>query len=120
MARQIDAIPVAKGISKLSNLMRYMLYDSEVEKVSVEKEISYIKDYIELQKLRIQPSENIDINVNINNSLNSLKIAPLLLIPFVENAFKHGISIQEKSEIKIDLNTNNSTINFKITNSIDK
>jgi len=120
MARQINAIPVADGIAKLSNLMRYMLYDSEVDKVSIEKEINYIQDYVELQKLRIQSSEKINITVNINNSFNNIKIAPLLLIPFVENAFKHGISIKENSEITIELITNDDSINFNVTNTINK
>ncbi len=120
IARKIDAMPVADGIAKLSNMMRYMLYDSEVDLVSLEKEVKYINDYIELQKLRIESLDNIDLNVNLTDYNTELKIAPLLLIPFVENAFKHGISIKEKSEIKIELNTKGNTINFGVVNSINK
>ncbi len=120
MARQIKAIPVADGIAKLSNMMRYMLYDSEVEKVSVEKEINYIKDYIDLQKLRIQSSKDINIDLQITNNSPNLKIAPLILIPFVENAFKHGISIKNKSNININLITDGCKVNFNISNTINK
>lgn len=120
IARQIDAIPVATGIAKLSNLMRYMLYDSEVDRVSLKKEVNYIRDYIELQKLRIDSLNNIHVNTNFDRYNTDLKIAPLLLIPFVENAFKHGISIKENSDININLKTNENTVLFNVSNTINK
>jgi len=120
MARQAKALPVADGIAKLSNMMRYMLYDSESEFVSLEKEISYLHDYIELQKLRIGTANKMDLKVDLNACQSQLKIAPLLLIPFVENAFKHGISVKEPSKISIGLHTEENTVTFKVSNSINK
>jgi len=120
MARQAKAIPVADGIAKLSNMMRYMLYDSGVDEVSIEKEIKYIHDFIDLQKLRIKSSNNINIDFQISNYSPKLKIAPLILIPFVENAFKHGVSLQNKSEIMIELKTIGNKVDFNIRNTINK
>ncbi|MBI9064066.1 MAG: histidine kinase [Marinilabiliaceae bacterium] len=120
MARQAKALSVADGIVKLSNMMRYMLYDSESEFVSLEKEISYLHDYIELQKLRIGTANKMDLQVDLNACQSQLKIAPLLLIPFVENAFKHGISVKEPSKISIGLHTDENTVTFKVSNSINK
>jgi len=120
MARQAKALPVADGIAKLSNMMRYMLYDSENEFVSLEKEINYLQNYIELQKLRIGTANKMELKVDLNACQNHLKIAPLLLIPFVENAFKHGISIKEQSKISIGLHTEENTVTFKVSNSINK
>jgi len=120
MARQAKAIPVADGIAKLSNLMRYMLFDSEIDKVPIKKEIKYINDYIDLQKLRIKSTNNINIDFHILNDSPELKIAPLILIPFVENAFKHGISSQNRSEIIIELKTIGNKVDFNVRNIINK
>lgn len=120
IARKIDAMPVADGIAKLSHLMRYMLYDSEVDFVTLEKEVNYLNNYIDLQKLRIESVKNIHLSIKLNNYNPELKIAPLILIPFVENAFKHGISIKEKSEIEIELKTNKNIVEFRVSNTINK
>lgn len=120
MARQADAIPVADGIAKLSNLMRYMIYDSVIDKVPIEKEIKYINDFIDLQKLRIKSTNTINIDFQISNDSPELILAPLILIPFVENSFKHGISLQNRSEIIIELKTSGSKVDFNIRNTINK
>ena len=120
MARQAEAIPVADGIAKLSNLMRYMIYDSVIDKVPIEKEIKYINDFIDLQKLRIKSTNNINIDFQISNYSPKLIIAPLILIPFVENSFKHGISSQNRSEIIIELKTIGNKVDFNIRNTINK
>ena len=120
MARQAKAIPVADGIAKLSNLMRYMIYDSVIDKVPIEKEIKYINDFIDLQKLRIKYTNNINIDFKISNYSPKLIIAPLILIPFVENSFKHGISSQNRSEIIIELKTIENKVDFNICNTINK
>jgi two-component system LytT family sensor kinase len=92
------------ALNKLSEIMRYMVYDSEKELVQLKDEIDYIQNYISLQKLRIP---NVDIiKFNIIGDISSKKIAPMLFIPFVENAFKHS-SLKDKQgnkiEIKIDV-----------------
>lgn len=87
-------------ILRLSDLMRYMLYDCRDSYVIIDKEISFIKNYLELEKIRIGEKANIELNV-IGNT-HSLQISPLLFIPFIENAFKHGSNRQiNHSFIKI-------------------
>ena len=75
-------------VLKLSNLMSYILYDCKTEKVSLRKEVEFIKNYIDLEKIRLE--SDIEITFNINN-ISQVLIPPLLFIPLVENAFKHGI-----------------------------
>jgi LytS/YehU family sensor histidine kinase len=84
----------------------------------MEKEIEYLKNYIALQKLRIEPSTNIIVEDNLEDARCNRTIAPMLLIPFVENAFKHGISVKEKSWITILLSCANEVIHFEVRNSI--
>ncbi|MGZ3920886.1 MAG: sensor histidine kinase, partial [Bacteroidia bacterium] len=87
------------AILKLSELMRYMLYETGAEFVSLEKEIEYLKNYIELQKLGL--SKEIPVNFNIEGDFTNKKIRPMLLIPLVENVFKHGVSYLSNSELFI-------------------
>ena len=103
-------------VLKLSEMMEYMLYDSNDEKVSLEKEISYLNSYIELERLRFSGAANIALNNN--TSLNGAEIAPLLLLPLVENAFKHGLSKQpENGWLKINIALEGKTFSFLIENS---
>lgn len=106
----------AQTILKLSDMMRYMLHESADNFVALEKEIEYLKNYIELQQMRLK--ETIPVTFNVTGKIKSKMIAPLLLIPFVENAFKHGISYLNQSFISIELNSNENFLNFKTTNSI--
>lgn len=77
-----------EAVMKLSSIMRYMLYDSNTDIVAVNKEVEYLNSFIELQQLRITQKGFVEIKVN--GSMENRNIAPMLLIPFVENAFKHG------------------------------
>ncbi|MCX6244373.1 MAG: histidine kinase [Bacteroidetes bacterium] len=104
------------AIIKLSQLMRYMLYESKDEKVSLEKEVEYLQNYIELQRLRI--SESVVIQFVINGKPETKVIEPMLLIPFVENAFKHGVSYLEDSQIDIRLDITNDHLQFHIENNM--
>jgi two-component system LytT family sensor kinase len=106
------------SIIKLSQIMRYMLYESRDEKVSLEKEVEYLKNYIELQRLRI--SEKVIINFTVNGNPEKHFIEPMLLIPFVENAFKHGISYVDESSIEIRMEVGNTFIHFIVENFIVK
>jgi two-component system LytT family sensor kinase len=106
------------AIIKLSHIMRYMLYESKDEKVSLEKEIEYLQNYIELQRMRI--SENVEIKFSIEGTPDSLMIEPLLLIPFVENAFKHGVSYLEDCTINISLKIDPGQLIFNVQNLIVK
>jgi hypothetical protein len=77
-------------IKKLSGLLRYIIYDCQQEKLALEKELKMIQDYISLEQIRY--GENLDITVTIQGDVKNNMIAPLLLLPFVENSFKHGTS----------------------------
>ncbi|MEA5138315.1 sensor histidine kinase [Arcicella rigui] len=90
-----------EAVVKLSGMMRYVLSESSNEYVSLEKEISYIRSYIDLQSIRFE--DTINLSFSISGTTFGKKIAPLILIPFIENAFKHGINAEEDSVIKIDI-----------------
>ncbi len=92
-----DDTPTA--VVKLSGMMRYVLSESSNDFVPLEKEMVYIQNYIDLQKIRFL--EAISLDFMVNGSKNGKKIAPLMLIPFIENAFKHGVNAEEESVIKI-------------------
>jgi LytS/YehU family sensor histidine kinase len=115
-----NAEQTAEGIQKLGDMMRFMLHENNLDFIPMYKEIEYLKNYIVLQKLRIQSSPGILIEDNIDEARCNRNIAPMLLIPFVENAFKHGISLKEKSWITIKLECTNAIICFEVRNSIHK
>ena len=104
------------AIIKLSQIMRYMLQDSKDEKVSLEKEVEYLQSYIELQRLRLPEAVKIVFSTDGRPELFSIE--PLLLIPFVENAFKHGVSYQDSSEIRIRLVCHGPSLSFSVGNHI--
>lgn len=110
----------AEGISKLSELMRYMIYETKVEKIALEKEIEYIKNFIELQKLRFSKDDDLDVSFEITGETSSKFIPPMLFIPFIENAFKFGFSIKQKSVIQIRLNVDKAHLTFRVKNTINK
>lgn len=120
MARKQKDQSTAKGIAKLSHLMRYMIYDCSVEKINLTKEIEQINNLIELQKLRFSQEDDIEIKFNINRHPENQEIIPMLLIPFVENAFKHGISLKKKSAIDINLSVNENQLLFSVKNNINR
>jgi len=108
---------LADGISKLSGMMRYMIYDSNAESVPLSKEIAYLEDCITLNKLRYADDE---VNVTFEHPLNpgNVTVAPMLFIPFVENAFKHGIAIGQTSGIDIAIIISNQKLIFTCENTI--
>ncbi|WP_341835057.1 histidine kinase [Chitinophaga pollutisoli] len=87
------------ALVKLSNILRYMIYQSNEDKVLLANEIRYLQDFIDMQRLRL--SSQVPVEVEIAGDPAGLRIAPMLLIPFVENAFKHGVSYEEPSWIHI-------------------
>jgi two-component system, LytTR family, sensor histidine kinase AlgZ len=103
-------------ILKLSSLLNYMLYDCKAEKVPLEKEIAVMKDYIDLEKERY--ANKLEISLNIEGDINDKFIVPLLLLPLLENAFKHGTSEQlEKPWLSMDLSVRSHILRCKIVNS---
>ncbi len=104
-------------ILKLSNLLRYMTYEGNKDWVPIEKEIDYLRDYIDLQKLKEEHNGNISINCDIKAA--NIIIPPMLLIPFIENSFKHSkIEDKEKSWIKIELTADQEQLHFYAANSL--
>jgi len=117
-ALQENAERTGEGIQKLGDMMRFMLHENTQDKISLTREVEYLNNYIDLQKLRTSRSGDIRIEAHIEEQLNSLQITPMLLIPFIENAFKHGISLQQPSYIKMTLQTKEKTLFFDVSNSI--
>ena len=105
------------SLIKLSSLMRYMLYETDEEKVSLEKEMDYLQSYIDLQQQRF--SKKVIINANLNLPDKFYDIQPMLLIPFVENAFKHGTGMIENAEININLKAEANILYFTVSNKFD-
>lgn len=95
-------------IHGLSKLMRYLLYTAQSDKVTLEQELDFIKKYIDLMKIRIAGDVEITTNLELDKLHN--KVAPLLFIPLVENAFKHGISATKKSFIHVEAKWENETM----------
>jgi LytS/YehU family sensor histidine kinase len=110
--KKSDAAPEA--VMKMSAIMRYMLYDATTDKVFLEKEIEYLISFIELEKLRIRDKDFVDLT--IMGDVEGRTIAPMLLIPFVENAFKHGSKNVANPGIRINLTARPHEIRFEVSN----
>ena len=113
--KKSDLVPDA--IVTLSELMRYMLYETDNKTVALEKEINYIQNYIELQKLRLNNIENIIINVH--GEPKNKFIEPLLLISFVENAFKYGTDYKGAAFVKIRIVIEENSLDFWVENKVE-
>jgi sensor histidine kinase YesM len=101
---------------QFSDLLRYQLYDCNADTIAIEKELAYLQDYIRLQKLR--KDNNYDVEVNIRNDIHGFKIVPLLLIPFVENAFKHISHYNnQKNFVHVEMGRQNGSFSFTVENS---
>jgi two-component system, LytTR family, sensor kinase len=104
------------AILKLSSILRYMLYESEKEFVTLSNEIQVITDYIELQKLRL--TNKVELTYNFEGNFEKYSIAPLLLIPLIENAFKHGVDNANNSFIDIRIGIENFRLELHVKNKI--
>ncbi|TND10495.1 MAG: signal transduction histidine kinase LytS [Bacteroidetes bacterium] len=104
----------ADAVVKLSSIMRYVITDAEHDRVSLEKELKYVSDYIDLQKLRLPPSANVTFTVSGPQA--GLTITPLIFVPFIENAFKHGVSTEQESPVIIDISIIGSSLHLWVNN----
>jgi hypothetical protein len=104
------------AVMKLSNIMRYLTDDATHDFVPLQHEIDCINDYIELQRLRLNKKSV--VNFSVTGNINNKKIAPLILMTFVENVFKYGISNHELSPVSISVSADEKTINFFAENKI--
>lgn len=114
----INTEDAQNAVLKLSKLMRYLLYDSEQGLSQLSSEIDFMRNYIDLMRLRM--SEKVKLHVDFPSKYENASIPPLLFIPFIENAFKHGISYREKSFIDISMEVGKEWITFTCRNSIVK
>ena len=112
----IDAESAKRGIVELSGMMRHVVYESTAERIPLSKDIEFLKNYIELMRVRYY--QDIDIRFNYpTNMPSSLTVPPLVLIVFVENAFKHGVSYSHSSYIHIDISVNETDVEARFINS---
>lgn len=106
------------ALHKFSEMLRYQLYEAKDEKISIEKEIQYLQDYIGLQTLR---SENCAVKLDVEPAVAGFSIEPFLLLPFVENSFKHlsHFSNGKKNQVAVSLEKKNGTIDFCVRNTTE-
>lgn len=113
-----DAKKAQELILKLSDMMRYSVYDGEKDTVLLSEEVTYLQNYIELHKMRYHKA--IDIQFNIDITDNDYKVMPLLFIILLENAFKHGVeNLRKNAYVHLNLTAYQNAINFEIENNFD-
>ena len=118
LSAEEEAEQTTAAILKLSEIMRYPINEGAKKKVFLKNEISFLKNYIDLQEIRL--GEDYPIHFELNDNMENAEIAPLLFIPFIENAFKYGVSQKSKQPINIDISLKNKELNFTCTNTIVK
>jgi two-component system LytT family sensor kinase len=104
------------AIYTLSHMMRYVIYDTQNDLTTVENELKFVEDYIKLMKLRL--SENVQVIFEKQKDIKNHQLAPMMLLPFIENAFKHGISSLQPSYVYIDIRQIGESIKVEIRNSL--
>lgn len=112
----VDVEASRKALHKLSRMMRYLLYETQVDTTPLSKEVSFIADYIELMKLRLQNTTTVTFEGPLLSQ--ELHVAPMLFLPYIENAFKHGVSTVEPSVIAIALSFGDGILELKVKNTI--
>ena len=113
----INSEEAKNAIIKLSQLMRYLLYESDIRTVSLSKEIEFVKSYIELMRLRYD-EESLTVEVEYPEDTDEISVPSFLFLSFIENAFKHGISLYKHSFVNISFSTAGNMLTFSVRNSI--
>jgi len=113
-----DATSASAYLNKLSDIMRFMLYETKTERIPLNKELTYIEKFIELQKIRTTNQHY--INYNVKGDATNVMIPPMLFIPFIENAFKHTENKKTENAININLDIEKSRIIFRCENSFNQ
>ncbi|HWD90097.1 MAG TPA: histidine kinase [Mucilaginibacter sp.] len=114
----VDADVAGKAIHQLSRMMRYLLYDTQAGQTMLSQEIAFVKDYISLMQLRL--TDAVHVNIDTPSNLKDLPLAPMIFLPFVENAFKHGVSATQQSHIDIVIWQKENVLDLTVKNSIMK
>ncbi len=107
----------AQGVQQLGDMMRFMLQENMRERIPLSREIEYLENYLSLQRLRTDKVSGVEIETDIQRGTEEEFIAPMLLIPFVENAFKHGVSLTSPSHVYIALERSPTAVVFTVINS---
>jgi hypothetical protein len=115
---EVDPKVAGEAIHQLSKMMRYLLYDTQRGDNMLSQEIFFVKNYISLMKLRL--TDVVKINIDIPANLQDMPLAPMIFLPFVENAFKHGISATQQSYINITIFQKDKVLDLTVNNSIIK
>ena len=113
-----DSPRTAESIQQLSGIVRYVMEESRLQTTDIQRELRFIDDFVELQRIRLPNQENIEISTDINWDEKPAQIVPLLLNPLIENAFKYGISIQYPCFVRIQLRVQDGTLYLTTENSI--
>ena len=121
VALEEQATNTASNISQLGTLMRYSLHDSQADFISLNKELNYLERYIELQRMRLNEDQQLNVQINSNDHrAENLNIAPMILMPFIENAFKYGISTTSASHIAIHLRLESKLLFMEVKNTVHR
>jgi hypothetical protein len=113
---EVDPKVAGEAIHQLSKMMRYLLYDTQNGDNMLSQEIAFVKNYISLMRLRL--TDVVKINIDIPAHLQDMPLAPMIFLPFVENAFKHGVSATHQSYINIILSQRDKVLELTVSNSI--
>ncbi len=117
-AIQEDSPRTAESIQQLSGIVRYVMEESRLQTTDIQRELRFIDDFVELQRIRLPNQENIKISIDIDWDEKTAQIVPLLLNPIIENAFKYGISLQYPCFVCIQLRVQDGTLHLTTENSI--
>ncbi len=113
-----DAAEASDYLNRLSDIMRFMLYETKTEEILLSKEVNYIRKYIDLQKIRTANTTYVDFQ--LSGDVNGRKIAPMLFIPFIENAFKHTLNKKTEDAIRIHIRVEKDQIHMSCINRLEK
>jgi hypothetical protein len=115
---QVDADKAGKAVHQLSRMMRYLLYETQQGHTMLGREIAFVQDYISLMQLRL--TDAVKVVIDTPRHLLDMPMAPMMLLPFVENAFKHGVSATQQSHVDIRVLQRNSMLDITVKNTIMK
>lgn len=113
---EVDQKLAQNAILKLSEMMRYLLYESGRGTTTLKREIEFLRSYVKLMQLRVD--ESVNVNFELPENFNNVNLPPLLFISFIENAFKYGVSYREPSSLSFKLIQNNEFLEFEAVNTI--
>ncbi|MEN0049252.1 MAG: sensor histidine kinase [Bacteroidota bacterium] len=118
MAIEKQQEEIATGLDNLSGIMQYLTYESNAEKVPLQKEVQLLQNYIEIQHLRLEETDDTTISFQVKGVNEAHQIAPVILLPLIENAFKHGVRPEEKCLVNIQLLVEDHQLKFNVQNTI--